>query len=674
VVAALVGAALLCLIAAPYMGLLPRSLAAESAVDMALVGQLDPGQLPTAPYSITYAVAFDDNGWYLGMGDQLVVLDPGRTWPPRELGRTESFPDRVRAIAGGSGYAYVAAGDAGLRVVDVRVGAKPAETAWLETPGQARGVAVAGDVAVVAGGPAGLVIVDVSDPSNPAELATLNLNADANAVAVVASTAWVAAGTLGLASVDISVPEAPQLQGSGVTPGAALSLAVGLGEVAVGDDSGNVVGFRTSNPASPVRLYTVSGTTPVLAVAMNRDTLVAAHGDRGIVSYNATRGSRPTRDWFSDTPGIAQGLVLREEAVYVADGRAGLHYFIGGRSGGVYGAVDQAGPSQPDQEVSGIAKAGDYVYVGSGSTGMRVINVSSPAAPVEVGLVPNGGWITGITVDADGAVTAAFGRGVIEYDISNPEAPRQLEHYNLPSKAVHAVRGDDLIYVAAGSDGLWFVGNGSPTGLSVKLPGWSSAVAVSDGYAYVAAGSRGLHVVGLSGTEARKLLGSTSSEGWSGDVEVRDGLAYVADGSRGLCIVDVSVPTLPREIGRIETPYDASDVELYGDIAFVADNRGGLWAFDVAEPTRPKAAGHIDIGSGIRNIVVSDTHVYAADAVTGLSIIAFEVGQAPIPTATESGGVTASPPPTASAATPPTATATPQSPTFDRIVLPIAYR
>ena len=96
---------------------------------------------------------------------------------------------------------------------------------------------------------------------------------------------------------------------------------------------------------------------------------------------------------------------------------------------------------------------------------------------------------------------------------------------------------------------------------STKLPGWSSAVAISGDYAYVAAGSRGLHVVGLSGPEGRKLLGSVGTKGWSWDVEVRDGLAYVADGSRGMAIVDVSTPSAPTVIGRIETPYDASDVE-----------------------------------------------------------------------------------------------------------------
>lgn len=65
------------------------------------------------------------------------------------------------------GYAYIADGDCGLRIIDVSNPASPFEVGFWETPGEARGVWVWGSYAYVANGEAGLRVIDVSDPANP---------------------------------------------------------------------------------------------------------------------------------------------------------------------------------------------------------------------------------------------------------------------------------------------------------------------------------------------------------------------------------------------------------------------------------------------------------------------------------------------------------------------------
>ena len=66
------------------------------------------------------------------------------------------------AVSGG--YAYVAADNAGLRVIDVSTPAVPVEVGSVSTPGFALGVAVSGDYAYVAARGAGLRVIDVSAP------------------------------------------------------------------------------------------------------------------------------------------------------------------------------------------------------------------------------------------------------------------------------------------------------------------------------------------------------------------------------------------------------------------------------------------------------------------------------------------------------------------------------
>ena len=69
------------------------------------------------------------------------------------------------------GYAYVAAGSGGLRVIDVRVPAAPLEVGSLDTPGFAVDLAVSGCHAFVADASNHSVrVIDVSMPSAPDEV------------------------------------------------------------------------------------------------------------------------------------------------------------------------------------------------------------------------------------------------------------------------------------------------------------------------------------------------------------------------------------------------------------------------------------------------------------------------------------------------------------------------
>ena len=78
----------------------------------------------------------------------------------------------VVGVAVANGYAYVAAGMGGLRIVDVSNPAAPVEVgAWQAAHGQAaangRQVAVRGHLAFLADGTSGLVVLDISDPTAP---------------------------------------------------------------------------------------------------------------------------------------------------------------------------------------------------------------------------------------------------------------------------------------------------------------------------------------------------------------------------------------------------------------------------------------------------------------------------------------------------------------------------
>ena len=78
-----------------------------------------------------------------------MFLTAGSSDCPEVLGSVDT-PGNARGVAVAGGYAYVADGLQGLRVIDVSTPSAPVEVGFVDTSGAAYGVAVAGGYAYVA--------------------------------------------------------------------------------------------------------------------------------------------------------------------------------------------------------------------------------------------------------------------------------------------------------------------------------------------------------------------------------------------------------------------------------------------------------------------------------------------------------------------------------------------
>src|SRR5579862_9203214 len=158
-----------------------------------------------------------------------------------------------RVFAGRDGTATITVSDAGhaaSSTVTVRTFA-PTPISFLPIPGFANDVAIAGNYAYVAAGAAGLQVVDVSDLAHPFIAGALATSGNANDVRVAGNLAFVADDTAGLEVVDVSSPTAPVLAGNVATPAPARRLAVAGNLVYVADDLGLRIVDATV-PGAPV--------------------------------------------------------------------------------------------------------------------------------------------------------------------------------------------------------------------------------------------------------------------------------------------------------------------------------------------------------------------------------------------------------------------------------------
>jgi hypothetical protein len=161
----------------------------------------------------------------------------------------------------------------------------------------------------------------------------------------------------------------------------------------------------------------------------------------------------------------------------------------------------------PDDLASGVAVSGSYAYVTYGwdATGedFRVIDVSTPSAPVEVAVLDTPGWALGVAVSGGYAYVAStydspYQCGLTVIDVSTPSTPVEVGFLGTPEEA--------------------------------------KAVAVSGSHAYVAFGTGILRVIDVSNPSAPVQVGFADARGYPLDVAVSGGYVYVADYTAGLAV------------------------------------------------------------------------------------------------------------------------------------------
>lgn len=190
---------------------------------------------------------------------------------PAPLSRVD-MPGHANDVEVSGNFAYVAAGDAGLQVVDVSDRTRPRIVGSYDTPGMARTLRVSGARVYVADSEEGLTILDVSIPTQPALVAQVPVTGVVYDVAVSGGYAYLAAQDGGLVVVSLQTNGVvAQLQGPQL-----ISIDVS-GGVAVASTQFFVVALDVSNPLAPVERGRVQGITAVsVRIRGNRAYTVAS--------------------------------------------------------------------------------------------------------------------------------------------------------------------------------------------------------------------------------------------------------------------------------------------------------------------------------------------------------------------------------------------------------------
>lgn len=319
-----------------------------------------------------------DGRWIYGMGidGDLTVIDSSQTDSGEPVGFVDLPGSGLHVAAAGS-RAFVAAGEQGLRMVDVSDASFPREIGAAISAPRPRAVALAGSHAFVADEVTGLQIFDVANPARPQKVGAYSVPG-AIGVTLAGGRAYVLTSEHGLRVVDITNPARPREVG-------VLSRPFGIGGMAAqGSDL-----FISTHALGEARF------DPVIEVVDMADLRAPE-----IVATLPQGGP-----FQSDAPNhlLAQGGWL------YALGSSGLRL------------IDILDPRRPrtvgsyflprgNPSVDGLAVVGDKAYLAAGTIGFVEVDLAEPRNPVEIGIRSVEGMRSG----------AVAGRGAHAFVVQQP--------------------------------------------------------------------------------------------------------------------------------------------------------------------------------------------------------------------------------------------------------------
>jgi hypothetical protein len=291
---------------------------------------------PTAPRPLTNVYGGWDN-WSVSVAGTLGVVT-GNLLGLKVIDlNTPAAPRAVAALAGtfqgvsmSGSYAYVMQIVPGnpahtdLVVVDLRTPSVPAITGRVTVAGGSD-VTVSGTRAYVAAGSAGIQVVDVSSPMAPRILGGVNTPGNAHAVAVAGNGYAYVADETAVLAMDVSNPSAPALRGSVATTATAIAVA-GTRVYAV--DGLQLKILDVSNPAAPALLSTTVGYGAQAVDAMGTTVLLATpainHLDTsgGVYVLDATTPTAPHLVQRVIVPGTTRSVRAGSGGFYAGDAAA----------------------------------------------------------------------------------------------------------------------------------------------------------------------------------------------------------------------------------------------------------------------------------------------------------------------------------------------------------------
>jgi len=421
-------------------------------------------------------------------------------------------------------------------------------------------------------------VVDISNPGSPLPIGRVAMPGMVEDIALSGNHAFVANNDAGLQVVDFSTPSVPKLVGFYDTPGISAGVAISGANAFVADGDGGLLIFDISTPNSPVLL----SATNVGGFAQD----VAVNGGFAYVVF----------------PGTLVIVGVTNPNTPIVRGHVTL----------------------PDYSVSrSVAVSGTSVFVANFQGGLRMIDVSNPDAPTDLGRAPNVQYPLSVAVSGNLVLAGNALNSIAVCSFSGGTMTFLGATYDLPSGGYNLTVAGSRAYVPGGA-GFSIVDISTPTSPSLSgslssLSGNYGSTALAGNLAYVFVG-HGYKAFNVTNPALPVLVGQyVGMPGGAGQILPANGIAYINGFGTETRILNVANPAAPILLNTIPvTTIYGMKMALSGNVLFIAgddtSNNGKFIAFDVSTPSSPIQRGQVSFTSAAVSVAVN-----GSKAVVGLN-------------------------------------------------------
>jgi len=324
-------------------------------------------------------------------------------------------------------------------------------------------------------------------------------------------------------------------------------------------------------------------------------------------------------------------------------------------SGGILLILDITNPSEPqllgqvstDGIISDVAKSGNYVYLAEQDSGLKIIDVSGLADPVQVSELLLPGSVNKVIADnqtlfiAEGGYNGSqWTGGLRTLDISDPQNPQLLGFYDLPKESHYISLVDDYIYID-NSFVEFFIINVSDLNNPILVDTVNTRFGnsyLSGDFLFVASSyyeGEGLKIFNVSNPSSPSLVSQTIISGGAKDVIVNGNYAFLTNSDFSVpgrvLSFDVSDPNSPIELGFYDSPGNVASLSLNDNTLIInegvysssstSEEGCGLRFLDVTLPSTPQPIGFYATPGWGESVVVRDNYAFVLTRFGGMSIV-----------------------------------------------------
>ncbi|NQT62028.1 MAG: T9SS type A sorting domain-containing protein [Candidatus Marinimicrobia bacterium] len=247
----------------------------------------------------------------------------------------------------------------------------------------------------------------------------------------------------------------------------------------------------------------------------------------------------------------------------------------------------------------------DTIAYAASKSGLYILNVRDPAAPVQLGYAPseNGAW--SVHVADTIAYLPKMGDGIRIVNVADPTNPIELGYFQTPDQAYWVEIVDNIAYVAERWSGIQILDISdltAPDSVGMFPVEYADAIHILGDSLYLASSSWGLKLLDISDRLNPILLNENPGGGYARDIYTTSTHAYVTLRGLGVGVFTQGEDVEPEMIALLEMD-NPNSLNGSGDYLYVIEDPN-IHIIDISDPANPQIVSTWYEGSALTSYVV----------------------------------------------------------------------